>query len=385
MDEEQIKELYCKEISKIEGDPERIKDTERFCYDKKRKKNKLNTSIWIRKYQFAACILLMIVILGGVSAYAISKSGVSLEDHFFRRIPRINNGETIATDADRSADNIVKSINDEISVGNGKVIVRDQVYDRTLGKIYISMEVYDNTNILCEDIVNVPFSPFQATMQTKDMPKVGDEVIVWKFYSETMQTEIYLVFPKVGTYSFSPNPLNGVIADEPGMIFASFEIPEELRNDPDYTFWYIVMDKEKYYEFEAELCEKKMEQEKQNEKGGDAYLTATIEKYEYRKMEPQDLSTKTVRSGSISVIIGHTDTILRYNLREDSIDSFSIQLSDGTNYIYLEDNVSTEKFVLEKELAGNDGSFGFDFRNRRLINPDDVIKVIINGKEVISE
>ena len=38
MDEEQIKELYCKEISKIEGDPERIKDTEHFCYDKKRKK-----------------------------------------------------------------------------------------------------------------------------------------------------------------------------------------------------------------------------------------------------------------------------------------------------------------------------------------------------------
>ena len=99
-------------------------------------------------------------------------------------------------------------------------------------------------------------------------------------------------------------------------------------------------------------------------------------------MEPQDLSVKSVRSGSINVIIGCTDTILRYNLNEDSIDSFAIQLSDGTTLIYLENNISTEKFVLEKGLAGADGSFGFNFTNQKLIDPDDVVKIIINEKEI---
>ena len=65
-----------------------------------------------------------------------------------------------------------------------------------------------------------------------------------------------------------------------------------------------------------------------------------------------------------------------------SIDSFAIQLSDGTTLIYLENNISTEKFVLEKGLAGADGSFGFNFTNQKLIDPDDVVKIIINEKEI---
>ena len=383
MNDEYLKELYCKEISKIEGDPERIKDAEQFCRNANNKNISKNMSRWTRKYRFVlACTLIMVMVLGGVSAYAISKSGISLSDHFFRLFPWTKNNKTLGGDTDKSADNIIKTINDEIAVGTGKVIVKDQIYDRTMGKIYLSIEVYDNMDILCEDVINIPFTPFQVTMQTKDMPKAGDEVIVQRFYSEAAQTEIYMVFPKAGTYSFSPGPANGAVSGKPGMIFAKFDLEKELRNDPDFTFWYLIMDKETYYEFEKDLRENKAEYEKLTDKNEDAYLIETIEKYGYRKMEPQDLSVKSVRSGSINVIIGCTDTILRYNLNEDSIDSFAIQLSDGTTLIYLENNISTEKFVLEKGLAGADGSFGFNFTNQKLIDPDDVVKIIINEKEI---